>query len=478
VYSAIPSTLPGNVVSLGFEATSTSEFGDEVGLTQTGYLSTANVVMSSWGCQSGGWSTQDCSTTPGATFTHPITFNVYSVNDGSTPTVGSLLMSKTQTFTLPYRPSADNTHCTGDNAGEWFSSADNTCYNGKAAPIQFDMSNAIGAGTLLPSHVIWTVAFNTSDYGATPLRPQPCNTNNNCPYDSLNVGANGSANTGTDVDPDGAFFSSTWAGAYCDNGAAGTGTLRYDTGVGVGTQNCNIGHDWTGYTPMASLQLFGPPVISIGSLNIPEGNAGYHFVTVPVTLDHPSTHTITVQYRTQSQTAVAGSDFVGENGTLTFSPGHTTPDVPLTVDINGDQVVEPYEHFGVYLTNPSNASLLGSPRVLKATVTLQNDDLPTMRATTATVTEGQGGTVTFKTSQVYNQPIVINLSLQDGTAVAPGDYGPLPVSSITIPVGAKSASVTIPTIIDGVVERGETFYVHGTGVLTATGKVIIQANST
>src|SRR5437899_1269675 len=69
VYSAIPSTLAGNVSSDAFEATSTKEFGDLVGLTQTGYLNQARVVMSSWGCQSGAWFDATCATTPGATFT-------------------------------------------------------------------------------------------------------------------------------------------------------------------------------------------------------------------------------------------------------------------------------------------------------------------------------------------------------------------------------------------------------------------------
>ena len=99
--------------------------------------------------------------------------------------------------------------------------------------------------------MIWTVKFNTSDYGDTPLRPQPCNaTAVGCPYDSLNVGAksySAAAFIGTDLDPNGAFLSSTWTGAYCDNGVGGTGFLRLDTG-----SPC-----WLPYRPLAQVNV-GP----------------------------------------------------------------------------------------------------------------------------------------------------------------------------------------------------------------------------
>ena len=73
VYNNVPKPLPGNVVSQAFEATSTSEFGGQVSFAGTArHNPRLSVVMSSWACQSGGASTGDCSTTPGAKFTEPI----------------------------------------------------------------------------------------------------------------------------------------------------------------------------------------------------------------------------------------------------------------------------------------------------------------------------------------------------------------------------------------------------------------------
>ncbi|MEO6398550.1 MAG: hypothetical protein ABIP13_08790, partial [Tepidiformaceae bacterium] len=106
MYSSIPATLPGNVTSLAFEGTQASEFGDRVSFVAGSgtTLGSVTVVLSSWGCQAGFWQTGNCSTTPGATFTHPITLNLYQAG-GTLP--GALIATQTQTFAIPYRPSAD-----------------------------------------------------------------------------------------------------------------------------------------------------------------------------------------------------------------------------------------------------------------------------------------------------------------------------------------------------------------------------------
>jgi hypothetical protein len=61
IYSSIPKKLPGNVASLGYEATQTKEFGDHVRFT-TGSkrkVREVSVVLSSWGCENGAWHTGD-----------------------------------------------------------------------------------------------------------------------------------------------------------------------------------------------------------------------------------------------------------------------------------------------------------------------------------------------------------------------------------------------------------------------------------
>src|SRR3984957_21115311 len=77
VYNSTESPLPGNLPSVGFEATQTSEFGNQISFSSGSgrVLQNVTATLSSWGCQSGAWNTGDCSTTPGATFSEPVTLN-------------------------------------------------------------------------------------------------------------------------------------------------------------------------------------------------------------------------------------------------------------------------------------------------------------------------------------------------------------------------------------------------------------------
>jgi len=129
--------------------------------------------MSSWGCQSGHWYTFDCSTTPGTTFSEPITLNVYHPPTTTTyPKPGGLIESVTRTFSIPYRPSANNTHCTGANLGKWYDSSSGTCFNGLAVNITFHLHRHVA----LPGSVVFGIAYNTSNFGYHPYGVTACST--------------------------------------------------------------------------------------------------------------------------------------------------------------------------------------------------------------------------------------------------------------------------------------------------------------
>jgi hypothetical protein len=207
VYNAIPSKLPGNVPSRGFQATQTYEFGDEVGLGGPARnLASMTVVLSSWACESGHWTRVggDCLTNPGATFSHPLTFTIYEDDSGSP---GDVLAQRTENVDIPYRPSADD-RC-GD--GRWYSRKDQKCYNGFATKVTMPLA----ALDPLPDQVIWSIAFQTSSSGYLPVDPG-CFTSAGCPYDSLNVGSWSAPNApyqGTDIDVYEAFVNGFMVGA-------------------------------------------------------------------------------------------------------------------------------------------------------------------------------------------------------------------------------------------------------------------------
>ena len=239
VYNSIPNPLPGNVPSIAFESQSASEFGDRVEFAAgTGRnLLTVEQIMSSWACQSGFYANNNCVTTPGATFSHAITLKIYNV--GATGAVGSLLKTVTQTFDIPYRPSAD-ARCTN---GRWFDGI--ACRNGLATPITFNVG-----GFVVPDQVIYGIAYNTTNHGYDPIGAKPCSaTEAGCGYDSLNVGLGGTTPplVGINPDPTDVYWNTQIAGNYCDNGASGVGIFRRD------------GSCWTGFQPAVKFNATNAP---------------------------------------------------------------------------------------------------------------------------------------------------------------------------------------------------------------------------
>jgi len=208
-----------------------------------------SIGMSSWACEKGAWGgTPECTTAPGAKFSYPITLNINE--EGPLGEVGPLVKSVTKTFSMPYRPSQNNVKCKnakGEPTGAWYSMS-KECFHGKYFKISF------GLGTFKwPAKAIVSVAYNTSDYGAEPQRPKPCDAEAaGCFYDSLNVGLTEPPeeahptpvppSVGTDPQPADAYQNTKYAPYYCDFGAGGTGTFRLDAGC------------WTGYQPLIEVK--------------------------------------------------------------------------------------------------------------------------------------------------------------------------------------------------------------------------------
>ena len=228
IYDAIPNPLPPNLPSLGYQATSTAEFGDYIAFAGTGRtLSSVTVTMSNWALHST-YPSMDA-----AGYMHPITLNIYNVDlTGTTPAVGSLIATATQSFLIPWRPEADPT-CAGGTA---WRAGDGLCYNGYAFNIVFDLASQ---GITLPDQIIYGIAYNTNTWGYAPIGAAG-------PYESLNVGLNSAAPAvGTDMEADAVFWNTKYGGFYADGGAGGTGTFRHDT-------------NWTPYTPAVRFETSLP----------------------------------------------------------------------------------------------------------------------------------------------------------------------------------------------------------------------------
>jgi hypothetical protein len=211
VYNNIPTKLPRGLNSIGFEATSTSQFGGLIELSKT-RRGRANpvvtFVLDDWACQSGGGAT--CTSKKRASYPWPVTVNLYEV--GAEDTVGSLIASQTQTITVPYQPST-GPECTGEATGAWYNKTAGECQFGYA----FKAKIAFPSVTL-PSQLIVGIAYNTEDHGAEP-------TGTPGPEDSLNLALMETApKTGSDPLPEDVFVNSSWSEMYCE-GATDVGTF-------------------------------------------------------------------------------------------------------------------------------------------------------------------------------------------------------------------------------------------------------------
>jgi endo-1,4-beta-D-glucanase Y len=112
------------------------------------------------------------------------------------------------------------------------------------------------------------------------------------------------------------------------------------------------------------------PEMAITDVTVTEGDSGTTQAVFTVTLDQPTSETVTVQFHTEDGTAVAGVDYQADNGQLVFQPGET--EKTITVLIAGDVSIEPSESFQVVLDQVVGATLSSA----MASGTILDNDAP------------------------------------------------------------------------------------------------------
>ncbi len=202
---------------------------------------------------------------------------------------------------------------------------------------------------------------------------------------------------------------------------------------------------------------------SSATYSTPEGDAD-HTAIITVTRSGPAaalaTGTSTVLISTSAGTATAGTsgsaDYVGiTNQLVTFGPGQTSKDVPIT--IRGDFTVESNETVVLTLSSPTGAVLGTSTAVL----TIVNDDVPgsiRFDQGTYTVTEGTGpATITLRrTGGLAANTVAFVSTTTGGTATAGADYTAFTNRAVTFAAGATTVTFTVTIADDSLVEPSET----------------------
>jgi len=200
------------------------------------------------------------------------------------------------------------------------------------------------------------------------------------------------------------------------------------------------------------------PALSVADASVTEGNVGTATMSFAVTLSAASSRTVTVQWATADDVAVAPSDYAATSGTLTFTPGQTSKTVDAIV--NGDLVAEIDEPFLVELSTPTNATIGDG----QASGTIVDDELmPVIDIDAPSVTEGNAGTNTLTFTISLSNPsaavVTVDWATASGTATAGTDY----VSgsgTVTFAPLDTSQTVTVTVNGDALYERDETVTVE------------------
>ena len=197
--------------------------------------------------------------------------------------------------------------------------------------------------------------------------------------------------------------------------------------------------------------------LSIADATVEEGSTAAFVVTMNV----PSTESVTVSYRTASGTAAEGTDYDAASGTLTFSDGEV--EKRILVRTLADDLDEPDETFTVTLFSPSGATLADA----SATGTITDDDQASLSIADATVEEGSTAEFVVTMSVPSTQSVTVSYLTQDGTALAGTDYTASD-GALTFVPGEIEKRILVRTLADDLDEPDETFTVRLSGPVNAT----------
>ncbi|NOZ94036.1 MAG: hypothetical protein GXP47_04745, partial [Acidobacteria bacterium] len=191
-------------------------------------------------------------------------------------------------------------------------------------------------------------------------------------------------------------------GAFLGSPSTATATILDDDAPPVAFLCCD-GYDTTAYATGENLGL----------------------VTIPVHLSEQAGVDVTVDYATSDDTAVAGSDYTAQAGTLTFAPGET--EKTISIPILADSEAELPESFDITLSNPVEAALANGYHPHEGSVTVVDTLGVSLQSAAFSGLEGSswsGGHITVWAQLADPVPVTVtvNYATADGTAIAGQDY--------------------------------------------------------
>ncbi len=201
-------------------------------------------------------------------------------------------------------------------------------------------------------------------------------------------------------------------------------------------------------TPPSATLVLTPPSIS--------ENGGV--ATVSATLDRQWSDAVTITVSAAAGTGADASDFtLSSANTLTIAAGETTSTgtVTLTAVDNAIDAVDK----AVTVSGTASDSVTNAPP--DVTLTITDDDLPTLSIDSPSVTEGNSGskdlTFTVSLSGALTESVTVDYAdSRSGTATSGTDYAAITGGTLIFPAGTASQEVTVSVRGDTTVEANET----------------------
>lgn len=231
----------------------------------------------------------------------------------------------------------------------------------------------------------------------------------------------------------------------------------------------------TDYQNSCSYQQFGSPQTTTLCASTYSTSQTSGSVSLTVTRGGTPTGTISVHYATSNGTAVSGTDYTSQSGTLTWAENDATWRT-INVPVSNSKPFAGSKSFNVALTNPSAGTLLGSPGSatvsISGSATALEGSLQLGAASYAVAQNAGALTVTANRTGGSSGAVSVGYATTNGTAIAGTDFTAASGLLQWADGDAAAKSVSIPISNATPFTNSKTFTVAltnaGSGAATAT----------
>lgn len=199
-------------------------------------------------------------------------------------------------------------------------------------------------------------------------------------------------------------------------------------------------------------------------------------VTIAVVRTGGNQGTVTVDYETQADTAVPGTDYTNISGTLTMAPKETSK--TFTVQIVNNPLAQGNKTFKLLLKNATNGSTLGSPSTAVVTIFDNQSSSTSSTASSGASSSSSsvnpagvlgfsaagftpneaGGSLTITVNRVGGTTgaVSVTYGTSNGTATAGADYNATS-GTLSFAAGEGSKTFTVSMIDNSTLSGNKTF---------------------